>query len=438
MNANSVSLSPTVLGAGSSRLDYLDATRAFALLLGIVFHASLSFMPMFIGWAVMDVSTSPLVLSFFQVSHSFRMALFFLIAGFFGRRTLHAKGPRAFLRSRFLRLVVPFGLGWFILRPLLVSGWIMGAASLRGDYHFWTSLREGFRSLATLPAGLFTGTHLWFLYYLSLITALVLGGRWLLQRAAVWSGGIERRIDALVAWLAQSSFSLLVLAGPTAGVLWFMQTWGLDTPDRTLVPSWPVLSVYGGFFVLGWLFARQPGVLSAFGRLSAGRWVLAAASIATALALVGIQSDPADPHYTAARAAFTVSYAVMMWTLVALTLGVLEKFCQRPRPLVRYLADSSYWMYLVHLPLVVWLQVAVAELRLPWFIKLAGVSGVTILVALLTYDLFVRSTVLGQVLNGRRWRRVLFAGAPGGSIAGLGLGKPDLIAGNRLDLSGKN
>ena len=42
----------------STRLHYLDATRAFALLLGIVFHASLSFMPVFIGWAVMDVSTS--------------------------------------------------------------------------------------------------------------------------------------------------------------------------------------------------------------------------------------------------------------------------------------------------------------------------------------------------------------------------------------------
>ena len=37
----------------STRLHYLDATRAFALLLGIVFHASLSFMPVFIGWAVM-------------------------------------------------------------------------------------------------------------------------------------------------------------------------------------------------------------------------------------------------------------------------------------------------------------------------------------------------------------------------------------------------
>jgi len=68
------------------RLYYLDAVRAFALLLGIVFHASLSFTPMFLGWAVMDISTSPLVSTFMLVSHSFRMELFFLIAGFFSAR----------------------------------------------------------------------------------------------------------------------------------------------------------------------------------------------------------------------------------------------------------------------------------------------------------------------------------------------------------------
>ena len=66
----------------NSRLNYLDAVRAFALLLGIVFHASLSFVPVFIGWAVMDISTSSSILGFILVSHSFRMELFFLIAGF--------------------------------------------------------------------------------------------------------------------------------------------------------------------------------------------------------------------------------------------------------------------------------------------------------------------------------------------------------------------
>jgi hypothetical protein len=57
---------------------------------------------------------------------------------------------------------------------------------------------------------------------------------------------------------------------------------------------------------------------------------------------------------------------------------------------------------------VVWLQVAVAELPFHWSIKRIAVSTPTVAVSLLLYDLFVRSTFVGAVLNGQRkmplWR----------------------------------
>ena len=92
----------------TGRLDYLDAVRAFALLLGIVFHASLSFLPVYIGWAVMDVSTGVAVPFFMTISHSFRMGLFFLVAGYFSHMTYHRRGAGAFGKSRLLRLGIPF------------------------------------------------------------------------------------------------------------------------------------------------------------------------------------------------------------------------------------------------------------------------------------------------------------------------------------------
>ena len=119
--------------ASNPRLDYLDAVRAFALLLGIVFHASLSFVPVFIGWAVMDISTGSSIMNFILVSHSFRMELFFLIAGFFSHMTFHRRGGGPFIKSRIVRIAIPFVVGWFVLRPLIVSGWVMGGESMRGD-----------------------------------------------------------------------------------------------------------------------------------------------------------------------------------------------------------------------------------------------------------------------------------------------------------------
>ena len=80
-------------------------------------------------------------------------------------------------------------------------------------------------------------------------------------------------------------------------------------------------------------------------------------------------------------------------------------------------------MYLIHLPVVVWLQVAVAELPLNWSLKLAFISTMTIALSLLTYDLFARSTFIGWVLNGRRRERVMAPWALS-SIRHLSGGKP--------------
>ena len=323
-----------------SRLDYLDATRAFALLLGIVFHACLSFMPVFMGWAVQDVSTSPMVGMFMAVSHAFRMETFFLLAGFFGHLTFHRKGAGDFVRSRVIRIVVPFVVGWFILRPLLISGWIMGNASLRGEVHVWAGLLGGIQSLSTLPAGIFTGTHLWFLYYLAMITALTLAVRRLL--AATGSLGVASRRcgDALVAWLAGSPFSLVILAIPTAAVLWFMNSWGMDTPDRSLRPHLPALAIYGGFFVLGWMLSRQLNLISSFARLTLARWTLAGMGIAAIHWLGGIEGDPAHRHYLAAHVGYVFGYALTMWSLVFLDhrrLPETVSAAQCHRPLCRRL-----------------------------------------------------------------------------------------------------
>jgi peptidoglycan/LPS O-acetylase OafA/YrhL len=367
----------------------------------------MSFLPIFIGWAVQDISTSPLVTMMVTVSHSFRMETFFLLAGFFSRLTFHRKGAAEFVLSRLRRIVVPFVVGWFVLRPLMVSGWIMGSASLRGDVDVWAGIRGGYQSLGSLPAGIFTGSHLWFLYYLMLVTVLTLVVRGLVTANGSWQVAIVTRADALIAWLARSPASLVILSVPTASMLWFMGSWGMDTPDKSLLPHLPVLAVYSAFFGLGWMLCRQSDLISGFARLTAHRWIVAALGIAAILLLGPIERDTGHPYYVAAHVAYAASYALTMWVLVFLTLGVFKKIFSRPSAWIRYIADSSYWMYLIHLPVVVWLQVAVAEMPFHWSFKLALICIATVAIAWVTYDLFVRSTFIGWMLNGQRRDRVI-------------------------------
>lgn len=392
-----------------TRLDYLDAVRAFALILGIIFHASLSFLPVYIGWAVMDVSTGAAVSVFTLVSHSFRMALFFLVAGFFSHMTFHSSGGRAFLKSRFVRIGIPFVIGWFLLRPLLVSAWIMGAESMRGDVNIPAALSAGYASLGELPANLFVGTHLWFLYYLGLVTLVVLALRYLLNLHAPLQRALSGLADTVIAWVSSGPGAVLAVSVPSACCLWFMSHWGMDTPDKSLVPQLPVLLVYSGFFLFGWLLHRTPGMIERFTRISWGKTALCLVATVSAVGLAGFEMNPGRAYYALFKAAFAVSYAVMMWSLIALTIGLFKRFFDRPSAVVRYVADSSYWLYLVHLPIVLWLQITVAEWPLHWSLKLSGISLATIVVSVLMYDLFVRSTFIGATLNGKRKARVLFS-----------------------------
>ena len=392
----------------NNRLDYLDAVRAFALLLGIVFHASMSFVPFFIGWAVMDISTSSIITNFMLVSHSFRMELFFLIAGFFSHMTFHRKGASAFITSRLTRIAIPFVVGWFILRPLIISSWVMGGQSMQGEVDILNGLKLGFQSLGQLPTDFLTGSHLWFLYYILLTSVITLAVRAVISLVPSLQSIATKWTDRMIARIANSRLSWLILSLPTGVCLWHMNIWGMDTPDKSLVPHGPVLIVYGGFFAFGWLLHRQAGLIERFAQLTIGRVVLSAVSIWATIVLSRYQANMGHPHIGLIHAAFALSYAMMMWSLVSLSIGLFKRFFDKPSKVIRYIADSSYWLYLIHLPIVVWLQIAFAELSLHWSFRLVAISLLAIGISLVLYDLFVRSTLIGKTLNGRKRERVLF------------------------------
>ena len=101
------------------RLHGLDAVRGIALLLGLVVHASMSWLP---GaqhfWVTHDASPNELAGLLFYVPHMFRMLLFFLVAGVFARLACERLGTMGFMRDRMRRIAIPLASLWF---PMLMA-----------------------------------------------------------------------------------------------------------------------------------------------------------------------------------------------------------------------------------------------------------------------------------------------------------------------------
>jgi fucose 4-O-acetylase-like acetyltransferase len=210
------------------RLHALDAVRGFALLLGIVLHATMSFIPSPTRfWIIQDNQPSMTLAVLFFAIHVFRMTTFFLIAGFFAHLSFHRRGGWGFIRDRLQRIALPLVLGWPILFALM------------GLVVYWAS---GFPNGGPLPGPprwppvlpKFPLTHLWFLYVLLELYAALL----VLRAGVVWldqDGRFRDRLDRVVGLVMRSRLAPALLALPIGIALGLDPTWvrwfGVQTPD---------------------------------------------------------------------------------------------------------------------------------------------------------------------------------------------------------------
>lgn len=384
------------------RLHGLDAVRAFAMLGGIVLHAMVSFVPGgLLGWPVVDVSTSVVLREAFYVLHMCRMPLFFVMAGLFARLLYHRLGAFGFLRNRLKRIVAPLLLAMIVILPLVIVTIVWGMRRM----HVPPPV------LPARPLGVpVPFAHLWFLYLLCWFYAAL----FLLKGAIKAVPGLEesggRIADAVTSRAVRWHLAVPLLALPLVLSQMRDRYWilfeGVPTPAVGLVPNMPAFVAYGTAFAFGWLLHRQIGLINHWRR----HWTLYLVA-AIALTLAARLQLGADPSFLLApvppmlRLAYAFCYSTALWCWTLGLIGLAQRYCADPSQRVRYLADGSYWMYLIHLPIVWALAGLVAPWPLHWTVKFVFMVLVTVPLLLLSYRFLVRGTFIGMLLNGRRHRQ---------------------------------
>lgn len=346
----------------------LDALRAAAMLLGIVLHAAMFLAPtdpypIQDAWvAATPVEVNPYAYLLGAI-HGFRMPVFFLLSGFFTALLWQRRGLRELARHRLKRIGLPLLLGTFTIIPLnllLFSG---------GDPNLvtWAVVWEG------------GFHHLWFLWVLLWLAAafLVAARLRVTFRHPLWWAAI-----------------------PLAGVAQFFMSGSDFGPDLSLqpVPDPVVLVYYALFFALGaFLYQRS---------VAMRRWWAAVLPPTLLLVfpagLLFVYSEEQGAWTRALAAALQAAYA---WLMCFGLVGLFRMLAARERFWVRYVSDASYWLYLCHLPLVVAGQRLVLDWPLSVHLKFGAICVVVFAVLLIVYQLGVRYTPVGTMLNGPRARR---------------------------------
>ena len=405
--------------AGQNRYHGLDGLRGFAMLLGIALHGSLPYFSRMSGfehfWPADDDQSIPIAI-LFDFIHTWRMPTFFLLAGFFAHLVLSRRPTRTFVLDRLKRIGLPLVLFGAIMAVIVPPIWIYGWTGNISLDIFKDVLadRQDLDSSGDLVA------HLWFLYYLLLMYAVLLVIRslaalwrhWAANRPSVASG-----LSMLGSRLVNATYSRVPLLLVVGVVLLLVLRDGNESK-----PLWPLNVpdvLYGMiFFLYGYgLYARRDLIEKLRGAGTLGvLWCAATAMYLVHLGLLGAIDD-ASSRGDASGVLRTIESVFYGASAVLLSLGfvgLFERVLAIPRAWVRWLADSSYWIYIIHLPVVAFMTFYLSHLdRQGWLKYLTGVgwSGemkflvscvVTGAVGVVTYRYLVRYTPIGTLLNGKK------------------------------------
>ena len=247
--------------------------------------------------------------------------------------------------------------------------------------------------------------HLWFLYYLVYFYLAFATATFLLRRFSGPVAGWLREGFRCVALGPLRWIRLPILIVATSLLMLTMKEPGIDTTE-SFWPLWHVIFAYAIYFGVGWVAFGNREIVDrlkqwAWIRLSIGILLLVGAVIMTIATSFAV-----DAESEGAEAMFIVNQflqATTCWVLILGISGVSERLFTRANPVVRYMVDASYWIYLMHPPLTIFIPSLFRGWNVWGIVKMPVMIVLVTVVLLVIYHFAVRGTGLGVLLNGRRY-----------------------------------
>ena len=371
-----------------ARVHYLDNLRAYIMWLGVVIHVAMlqmvSSTPQKLREAQLSEWADMLVFSI----HSFRMPLFFILSGFFVAAILGRKGLIETVKLRLTRIGIPlliFGpLISYLLAFIIIE--YLQLMQLRGVPidPSWLALAQQYQ---------FSFGHLWFLYYLLLCHILLLPVFYMMV-------GTHYKPLKRILYLTSHPSMVLVYMVFIAYVDSFYER-GMIPADGTLTPNLLQLLHYIPYFYFGFAMFKFRRTWLAHYQRCWGRYTLAGCCMmfATLAAIEPLLSQPGEQSDN-----FLVAYCYGLWGWFwsFALFGFFKRWIGGYQPWLRYLSDSAYWVYIIHLPIVLVVSYGLYDYAWPFYIKMLVNILCTSVLSLLSYHTLVRYTRLGQLLNGKR------------------------------------
>lgn len=378
-----IALSTLAQVKAAGRLYYMDSLKVLLAIIVVIHHAGQPYGPGG-GWWIAPEPLQPIcqiVLgAFFAVNMSFFMGLFFLISAYFTPASLDKKGTFKFLKEKLIRFGVPVAIFLLLVFPVMQYLLYYPGTMSFSEYFFTLYLNpdKAFKGGPGMTMG-----HLWFLEQLMLFAAF-----YALWRFALRCIG-NKPLKRIGIPGNYTIASVTLLLGFTMFVIRIWSPINHWTPWLVFEPAH-----YPGYIALfaagilayrnGWIEELTTSTGKMWGNIS--MITFAALPVLSVVFGDGLFSGGA----TVASLFGAVWEAFMCTSLCISLIALFKNRYNVTDKLRKALADNSFTVYLIHVPIIIFLQYMLIGVELHPLIKFALVSVVGVPASFLISHFVVR------------------------------------------------
>jgi hypothetical protein len=321
--------------------------------------------------------------------HQWHMPLLFLVSGTASWYSLKSRSGGRYLADRVKRLFVPLVFGTLAAVPPMIYCQRLQEGSFSGSFlGFYPTFFNGF-----YPEGNFSWGHLWFLAYLFTFSFIVVSlflylrgerGKVYLERAAAFC---ERRLG------------IFIFAVPFIIVEVLLRAWWPGF--QNLIDDWANFMLYITALIYGYVMASDVRFARSIDRYTVPALVVGVVTQAIVLTIYEI-----DIHWTTDDAPLWIIFMTVkglncwLWLMVILGLG--HRYLGFSNRFLRYLNEAALPVYIIHMTVVVAFGYFVVKTGWGVSAKYLTITGVSLILTTLIYDICVKRTGPTRFLFGMR------------------------------------
>jgi len=359
-------LQPLPQATSRVRLFFLDHLRVMLTILVVLHHIAAIYGAVIVFYYVEPPGAGDSLMrvvfaGFLLINQAYFMGLFFLISGYFTPGSFDRKGPGAFYKDRLLRLGIPLAVYVLILSPIVsISPYLSPTPA--DMFHLAPPY-----TWQKLPPHAFGVGPLWFAEML-----LLFGLGYVIWRLARrTSKKPAKRTFSPPGYLTVCLFVLMLAA--LSYLMRIVIPLSMSIPIVGF-PSLAYLPQYLSFFILGIFAFRRNWLQTIPGSMGKVGFVVALVATIVLAPLALSAGDAFLGHGTLQSAAYALWDSTFSVGICLALLTFFRRFFNRQTRFDSFLSQQAFTVYIIHIPVIVLLALALRGVHLESLLKFALVA----------------------------------------------------------------